>query len=115
MLKTGVGPLSEVRPPAGGRPEPGQDSGWWTAWRTVAVYCSACRHVCQDRPAVMRYRKAQDLNGTQARLYPDWPARGWLAWWECTHCDNTNVTEAVDDRQVAEWNRRLGPWYRSDA
>lgn len=60
MLKTGVGPLPEARPPAGGR-----------------------------------------------------PARGWLAWWECTHCNNTNVTEAVDDTQVADWSRRLGPWYRS--
>ena len=58
------------------------------------------------------YRKSKDPGGMQAHLYPTWPARGWLVRWECAHCDSTEVTQTVDDAQVAEWSRRLGPWYQ---
>jgi hypothetical protein len=111
-MESAILPVLEAPPPKGGRSEPGRDGDWWMTWQTIAVYCLTCRHTRQDRPTVRRYRKGMDLDGIQARLCPKWPACGWLVWWECAYCDSTDMTQAVGEKQVAEWSQRLGPWYR---
>jgi hypothetical protein len=91
------------------RGDPEEDGGWWISKQSQQIKCPQCGRETEDYPGVMRYVKAADHGGMQARCYPKWPALGWVVWRQCEHCSWMDFeTEYVTLETIRAWG--IGPW-----